>query len=86
MVKAFLKQKQEIDVDGDDPMQEKPNWNAADDPDQPESTKDWYMQNYPEIELRLREEIRQKDVQPVDTTSIVTKSDPIPLKDVKPDF
>ena len=84
MVRAFLKQKQEIDADGDDPMHERPNWNAADDPDQGtmESTKDWYMQNYPEIELRLREEIRQKDVQSVDTTSIVTKSDPIPLKDV----
>ena len=44
MVKALLKQKQEIDADGDEPVQdlEKPNWNAMDDQEQgtPECNKD----------------------------------------------
>ena len=78
MVRAFLKQKQEIDADGDDPMQDRPDWNAPVDADQPESTKDWYMETFPEIEPQLRDEIRKENVQPVDMTSIVTKSDPIP--------
>ena len=90
MVKTFLKQKQEIDADGDEQMQdsEKPNWNAPDDQEQgtTESNKEWFMSNYYDIEIRLRDDLRQKDIHAVDTTSIVPKSDPIPLKDVKPDF
>ena len=86
MVRAFLKQKQEIDADGDDPMADRPDWNAPVDADQQEGTKNWYMENYPDIEFKLRDEVRKANVQPVDTTSIVTKSDPIPLKDVKSDW
>ena len=44
------------------------------------------MEDYPEIEFKLIDEIRKENVQPVDMTSMVTKSDPIPLKDVKSDW
>ena len=88
MVKTFLREKQEIDPDGDQQMQdpEKPNWEAPDDQEPQTKEKDWRMSYYDEIELRLRDALKQKEVHSVDTTSIVTKSDPIPLKDIKPDF
>ena len=91
MVSTFIKQKQEIDVDGDCPMEEPPDYGDqpadADQPDQsPKSTKDWSMEDYPEIECKLRDSLRKANVQPVDTTSVVTKSDPIPIKDVKPNW
>ena len=88
MVKTFLKEKQEIDPDGDQQMQdpEKPNWEAPDDQEPRTKDKDWFMSNYDDIEIRLRDDLKQKDIQAVDTTSIVTKSDPIPLKDIKADF
>ena len=76
-------------MDGDVPMDEGPDWNQpadadADQPDQPpKSTKDWFMEEYNEIEFKLRDVLRKDNVQPVDTTSIVTKSDPTPIKDVK---
>ena len=44
------------------------------------------MSDYYDIEIRLRDDLRPKDIRAADTTSIVTKSEPIPLKDVKPDF
>ena len=88
MVKTFLREKQEIDPDGDQQMQdtEKPNWEAPDDQEPQTDKKDWRMSYFDEIELRLRDDLKQKDVHAVDTTSIATKSDPIPLKDVKADF
>ena len=41
------------------------------------------MEDYGEVELKLRESLKKEGIQPVDTTPIVTKSDPIPIKDIK---
>ena len=87
MVLIYHKEK-ETDPDGDRQMQdgETVNWGATEDQEPQEDKKDWRMSRYDEIELRLRDDLKQKDVHAVDTTSIVTKSDPIPLKDIKADF
>ena len=74
----------ETDPDGDQQMRdnENPNWEAPEEQEPQEDNNDWHMSSYAEIELRLRDDLKQKDVHAVDTTSIGTKADPIPLKDV----
>ena len=63
-------------------MEEPPDYGDqpadADQPDQStkESAKDWHMEDYDGIEVKLRESLRQANIHPVDTASIVTKSDP----------
>ena len=88
MVLIYHKEKQEIDPDGDQQMQdtEKPNWEAPEDQEPQEDKKTWRMSRYDEIELRLRDDLKQKDVHAVDTSSVATKSDPIPVKDIKANF
>ena len=45
---------------------------------------EWRLQNYEEIKKRLNDNLMAAEVSSVDTTSIVTKSDPIPIKDLSP--
>ena len=47
---------------------------------------EWRLQKYAEIKKRLDDDLMAAEVSSVDTTSIVTKSDPIPMKDVSPCF
>ena len=47
---------------------------------------EWRLQNYEEIKKRLNDNLMAAEVSSVDTTSIVTKSDPIPIKDLSPNF
>ena len=46
----------------------------------------WRLQNYEEIKTRLNDTLMATEVSSVDTTSVVTKSDPIPIKDISPIF
>ena len=47
---------------------------------------EWRLQNYVDIKNRLSDNLMAAEVSSIDTTSIVTKSDPIPMKDVSPCF
>ena len=45
---------------------------------------DWRLQDYVDIKNRVNDNMMAAEISPVDTTSIVTKTDPIPMKDVSP--
>ena len=47
---------------------------------------EWRLQNYVDIKNRLTNNMMEAEISSVDTTSIVTKTDPIPMKDVSPFF
>ena len=47
---------------------------------------EWHLPSYEEIKDRLTLNIKATEVSPVDTTSIVTKSNPIPIRDLEEDF
>ena len=58
--------------------EEMPDWSDA----KQEDEDDWHIASYAETELRLRNDLKQKNVHAVDVVSIGTKSDPIPMKDL----
>ena len=58
-----------------------PEWRAPEE-QQEEDGDDWLMASYDDIELRLRTNLKQKNVHAVDMVTIGTKEDPIPMKDV----
>ena len=67
MVRTFIKQKTEVDMDGDFPMEgpEPPDYGDqpadADQPDQStKETQEWFMADYDEVELNLRESLKKK--------------------------
>ena len=76
-------------------------WRSADPSSQPKMEDDesadwtadgdgqadeWRLQSYVEIKNRVNDNTYATDISPVDTTSIVTKTDPIPMKDVRQFF
>ena len=69
------------DPDGDQEMRDDddPEWRA---PEEQQEDDDWLMASYDDIELRLRTNLKQKNVHAVDMVSIGTKEDSIPMKDV----
>ena len=86
MVKRFIKQKTE--VDGDVTMEgaeDPPDYtNDTEQPDQAtKEEEEWCMANWDEVEEDLRDTIKKEGVHPVDPVTIASKSNPIPLKDVK---
>ena len=58
--------------------EEMPDWSDAKQDDE----DDWHIASYEETEVRLRHDLKQKNVHAVDVVSIGTKSDPIPMKDL----
>ena len=69
------------DVPSDD-LKMEIDW--ADDGD--DQADDWRLQNYVDIKNRVNDNMNATEISSVDTTSIVTKTDPIPMKDVKQFF
>ena len=60
---------------------EDPDWS-----DQGHQEDDWQLGPYEETELRLRNDLNVKSLHVVDVVSIGTKSNPIPMKDLKDDM
>ena len=58
----------------------------ADDGDDHDQADDWRLQNYVDIKNRVNANTNATEISSVDTTSIVTKTDPIPMKDVRQFF
>ena len=85
MVKTFIKQKAEVDGDVTMGGPELPDFTADEgEPDQTsKEDEDWSMANWDEVEEDLRDIIKKEGVHPVDPVTIASKSNPIPLKDVK---
>ena len=67
-------------------MTELPDYTDGDD-DQPDQEAKgdevWCMADWDEVEFTLREAIKKEGIHPVDPVTIASKSNPIPLKDVK---
>ena len=55
-------------------------------PDGDDQVPEWLLPGYVEIKDRLNQNLKAIEVSPVDTTSIVTKSDPMPIRDLPEDF
>ena len=89
MVKALIKQKIEADGDALMGLSEAPDY-GGDDGDQlspePKGSRFWTLPNWHEIEENLRDIIKKEGIHPVDPVTIASKSNPIPLKDVRDDW
>ena len=55
-----------------------PDWSEEKQDDE----EDWHIASYEEIEVRMRHDLKVKNVHAVDVVSIGTQSDPIPMKDL----
>ena len=60
---------------------------GVDDGDQPDQElkgdEVWCMSDWEEIEGNLRDMVKKEGIHPIDPVTIASKSNPIPLKDVK---
>ena len=90
MVKPLTKPKEET-TDGDVVMAPPPDvdYGGPDDeqpqpqPDNDKGDDGWRFPNWGESEEFLRDSIKKQGVHPVDPITIASKSDPIPLKDLR---
>ena len=89
MVKPLTKPKEETDGDVDMAPPPEVDYGAADDgppepqPDNDKGNATWRFPIWGECEEILRESIKKEGVHPVDPITIASKSDPIPLKDLR---
>ena len=85
MVKAYLETKTEVDGDLVMNMSEAPDYGADDGDELSQEAKlsdIWGLPRWETIEEGLRDTLKKDYIHPVDITSIVSKSDPIPIKNL----